>query len=136
VMRLRGRTNGHKSVTHPLAIWHPHALSRGNGLTRMPSDAPIVLRADRGEKEAARPGRPLVEAIKHLTARQAQLRDAMDRLARGRAPCRNDVRAVGEELMPWRWRNIQKLSIHITLALVGLCIGMIIGWLLFMAIRS
>ena len=38
--------------------------------------------------------------------------------------------------MLWRWRIIQKLSIHIALALVGLCIGTIIGWLLYMAIRS
>jgi hypothetical protein len=38
--------------------------------------------------------------------------------------------------MPWRWRTIQKLSIHIALALVAVCIGTIIGWLLVMAIRS
>ena len=38
--------------------------------------------------------------------------------------------------MPWRWRTIQNLSIHIALGLVALCIGTIIGWLLVMAIRS
>jgi hypothetical protein len=38
--------------------------------------------------------------------------------------------------MPWRWHTIQKLSIHIALALVAVCIGTIIGWLLVMAIRS
>jgi hypothetical protein len=39
------------------------------------------------------------------------------------------------ELMPWRWRTVQKLSI-LALSLVAVFLGTIIGWLLVMAIRS
>ena len=38
--------------------------------------------------------------------------------------------------MTWRWRTIQNLLIHIALALVAVCIGTFIGWLLVMASRS
>ena len=37
---------------------------------------------------------------------------------------------------PMPWRTLQRLLIHFALALVAVCIGTIIGWLLFMAIQS